>query len=135
MLSDEDYRKSKFIKQFEMSIIPIKHNSKSLFPQYGNYSHAIEIPTGARFLFVSGLNGYRRDGMTLPVSFEEQARMIWSYIKEILSSASMTYDNIISLRTYLVDPEYDAENMRLRKEYLGDNEPTLTVVCCQLLES
>ena len=46
----------------------------------------------------------------------------------------MTYENIISLRMYLSSPEYDEPNVRLRMKYLGDNQPALTVICCQLLE-
>lgn len=113
----------------------IKHNPSELFPQYGNYSHAIEVKGDARILFISGLNGYEQDGTTMPESFEEQGEKIWGHIGTILRSAGMTYTNIVSVRTYLADPEYDAANMQLRKRFLGDAEPALTVVCCQLLET
>ena len=46
----------------------------------------------------------------------------------------MHYENIISLRTYLSNPEYDEENVKLRKKYLGNHQPASTVICCQLLE-
>ena len=52
----------------------------------------------------------------------------------ILKSAGMTYENIVSLRTYLSSPDYDEPNVKLRIQYLGDNQPALTVICCQLLE-
>jgi enamine deaminase RidA (YjgF/YER057c/UK114 family) len=71
----------------------------------------------------------------MPESFTEQGELIWKYIGEILKSANMSYNNLISVRTYLSSPEYDAENMALRKKFLGDHEPTLTVICCQLLET
>ena len=111
----------------------IKHNPAKLFPQYSNYSHAIEIASGSRLLIISGLNGYLNDGQTMPESFEEQGDMIWQYIGVILESANMSYQNLVSVRTYLAHPEYDSQNMALRKKYLGDHEPTLTVVCSQLL--
>jgi 2-iminobutanoate/2-iminopropanoate deaminase len=113
----------------------LKHNPTSLFPQYKNYSHAIETSSGSRHLFISGLNGYEKDGQSMPESFTEQGELIWKYIGEILKSANMSYNNLISVRTYLSSPEYDAENMALRKKFLGDHEPTLTVICCQLLET
>lgn len=47
----------------------------------------------------------------------------------------MGYENIISLRTYLAKPEYDEPNVKLRTEFLGDNEPASTVICCQLLDT
>jgi enamine deaminase RidA (YjgF/YER057c/UK114 family) len=111
-----------------------KHNPTELFPQYRSYSHAVEVSRNARLLFISGLNGYLADGITMPDSFEEQGEIIWKYIGVILKSAGMDYDNIVSLRTYLASPEYDEPNVRLRMKYLGDHQPSLTVICCQLLE-
>ena len=111
-----------------------KHNPVDLFPQYRNYSHAVEVSGESRLLFISGLNGYLTDGKTMPDSFEEQGEIIWGHIGVILKSAGMTYENIISLRTYLPGPEYGEPNVRLRVKYLGDNQPASTVVCCQLLE-
>lgn len=81
------------------------------------------------------MNGYKIDGKTIPESFEEQGEVIWSHLGEILKSANMGYENIILLRTYIAKPEYDIPNIKLRMKYLGDNEPSLTVICCQLLET
>ena len=111
-----------------------KHNPSELFPGYRNYSHAVEVSGDSRLLFISGLNGYLADGKSMPDSFEEQGEIIWGHIGVILKSAGMTYDNIISLRTYLSSPEYDEPNVKLRMKYLGNNQPALTVICCQLLE-
>lgn len=112
----------------------IKHNPAELFPPYRNYSHAVEVSGEARLLFSSGLNGYLADGKTMPDSFEEQGEIIWRHIGVILKSAGMTYDNIVSLRTYLSSPEYDEPNVTLRMKYLGNNHPASTVICCQLLD-
>lgn len=111
-----------------------KHNPAELFPPYRNYSHAVEVSGYSRLMFISGLNGYLADGTTMPDSFEEQGELIWGHIGAILKSAGMTYDNIVSLRTYLSSPEYDEPNVKLRVKYLGDNHPASTVICCQLLE-
>ena len=115
--------------------MPIKkHNPTELFPQYNNYSHGVEVSADSTVLFISGLNGYEADGVSMPDSFEGQARLIWSHIGKILDSAGMKYENIVSLRTYLASPEFDEPNIAIRKEHLGDNEPASTVICCQLLE-
>jgi 2-iminobutanoate/2-iminopropanoate deaminase len=111
----------------------IKHNPTQLFPQYRNYSHAIEIGVNSRLLIISGLNGYLADGKTLPDSFEEQGDLIWQYMGVILQSANMNYQNLVSISTYLSSPVYDDANVALRKKYLGDHEPSLTVVCATLL--
>jgi len=112
-----------------------KHNPTDLFPQYNNYSHGIEVFGDSRLLFISGLNGYEPDGISMPKSFEGQARLIWRHIGSILDSADMGYANIVSLRTYLGHPAYDEPNIAMRREFLGDNEPASTVICCQLLET
>jgi len=112
----------------------IKHNPTDLFPQYHNYSHAVEVTGESRMLFISGLNGYKKDGKTMPDSFTEQGEIIWQHIGSVLKSAGMNYGNIISLRTYLASPEFDEPNIALRKKYLKNNEPASTVICCQLLE-
>lgn len=112
-----------------------RHNPMELFPQYRSYSYTVEVSGNSQLLFISGLNGYLTDGTTMPDSFEEQGEIIWGYIGVILKSAGMTYENIVSLRTYLSSPEYDGPNVRLRMKYLGDNQPASTVICCQLLES
>ena len=110
------------------------HNPENVFPPYRNYSHAVEIKGGASLLIISGLNGYEKDGKSMPDSFEEQGELIWKHIGTILSSANMTYQNIVSIRTYLADPSFDEANVALRMKYLGNHRPSLTVICCQLLE-
>ena len=113
----------------------IRHNPQTLFPQYSNYSHAVEVKGDSRLLFISGLNGYQADGTTMPESFEEQCEIIWGHIGEILKSANMSYEHIISLRTYLASPEYSEASTKVRVKYLGNNRPSSTTICCQLLEA
>jgi enamine deaminase RidA (YjgF/YER057c/UK114 family) len=70
----------------------------------------------------------------MPDSFEEQAEIIWGYIRALLHSAGMDMSNLVSLRTYLADPKDDEANVRMRVKHLGAHEPSSTVVCCQLLD-
>ena len=112
----------------------IKHNPEDLYPQYQSYSHAIEVSSGSRLLIISGLNGYLADGKSMPETFEEQAEMIWKHLGTVLESAQMGYQNLVSIRFYLAGPEFDEANVRLRKKYLGNHQPALTVICCQLLD-
>ena len=111
----------------------ILHNPEGVFPPYRCYSHAAEV-RDARLLVISGLNGYRSDGKTMPESFEEQCEPIWQHLGTILRAAAMDYGDLISVRTYLAAPEYRVANTALRVKYLGEHTPSLTVVCCQLLE-
>jgi 2-iminobutanoate/2-iminopropanoate deaminase len=111
------------------------HNPAELFPPYRGYVHAAEIVDVSRLLFNSGLNGYERDGASMPESFEEQAELIWKHIRTILASAGMDVTNLVSLRTYLADPKYDEPNVLMRAKQLGTHRVASTVICCQLLET
>ena len=111
-----------------------KHNPSGVFPQSRCYSHAVEIHGDSRLLVISGLNGYLADGKSMPDSFEEQAEIVWTHIGTILRSAGMDLHDLVSVRTYLADPQYDEANVRARVKFLGAHEPSLTVICCQLLD-
>lgn len=109
------------------------HNPSSLYPQYLGYAHAVEVHNGSRTLYISGLNGYQADGKTMPESFEDQSEVIWLHLRSILSSAGMTVQNLVVLRTYLASPEYRVADSKIRKKHLGDHEVALTVISATLL--
>jgi enamine deaminase RidA (YjgF/YER057c/UK114 family) len=111
-----------------------KHEPAGLYPKYPGYAHAVEVPGGARTLYISGLNGYESDGKTIPESFEAQSELIWRHLKALLASAGMGVGDIVFLRTYLARPEYMEENKRIRKKHLGDHEVGITVVAAALLK-
>ena len=111
----------------------VLHNPPGVFPPYRCYSHATEIRGESRLLIISGLNGYREDGKTMPESFEEQGEQVWAHMGTILRAAGMDYGDLVSTRTYLAKPEYDEANVRLRMKFLGTHRPASTVVCAQLL--
>jgi len=111
------------------------HNPPELFPPYRGYAHAVEVGAGSRILFISGLNGFEADGVTMPESFHDQAERIWKHIKAILAQADMSVSNLVSLRTYLSSPEFDEENAQMRERQLGGHRVSSTVIVCQLLET
>lgn len=115
--------------------MPIKHHMPDgVFPPYQNYVHAVEVSGDSRLLMISGLNGFRQDGTTMPESFEEQCEQIWQHIGTILASADMDYTNLIHLRFYLASRDYDEANMRIRDKYLGDHKVALTSFVATMLD-
>jgi 2-iminobutanoate/2-iminopropanoate deaminase len=110
------------------------HNPDAVFPPYAKYAHAVEVPAGARLLFVSGLNGYERDGVTTPTEFEAQADLIWNHLERVLEHARMSIADLVSLRFYLASPALDPANVAVLKRRLGDHHAARTVVCAGLLE-
>lgn len=112
----------------------IAHNPPGVFPPYAGYAHAVEVPPGARTLFISGLNGYEADGVTMPPDFAGQARLVWRHLGTLLAAADMSYDDLVSLRFFLASAADDPTNVALIKEHLVDHRSCRTVVVQQLLE-
>lgn len=111
-----------------------QHNPADLFPPYANYAHAVEVASGARLLFISGLNGYESDGEKMPSDFEGQAALIWSHLERILAEAAMSVQDLVSLRFYLASAADDPANVAILKRHLGKHHAARTVVCTGLLE-
>lgn len=111
-----------------------QHNPTAVFAPYANYAHAVEVPAGSRLLFISGLNGYEQDGVTMPADFESQAEMIWTHLERTLEAADMSIADLVSLRFYLAEPALDPANVAVLKRRLGDHKAARTVVCAGLLD-
>lgn len=111
-----------------------RHNPDKVFPPYRNYAHAVEVPPGARTLYISGLNGFEEDGQSMPADFAGQAALVWRHLGTVLESAGMTYADLVSLRFFLAHAHDDGENVRMLHSFLGDHVAARTVVVQQLLE-
>ncbi|WP_022891339.1 RidA family protein [Agromyces subbeticus] len=112
----------------------VAHNPSAIFSPYRNYAHAIEVPPGARTLYISGLNGYDATGETLPGTFEEQVRNVWAHLGAALNAARMGYGDLVSLRFFLTSADFDPANVDVLAEHLGVTLTARTVVVQQLLD-
>jgi 2-iminobutanoate/2-iminopropanoate deaminase len=110
------------------------HNPDGVFPRFAGYAHAVEVPPGARTLYISGLNGYESDGSTMPRDFAGQATLIWQHLGSVLAAAGMSYDDLVSLRFFLASAADDPANVAILREHLGEHRAARTVVVQQLLE-
>jgi 2-iminobutanoate/2-iminopropanoate deaminase len=110
------------------------HNPASVFPPYRNYAHAVEVPPGARTLYISGINGYDPTGAVLPADFAGQVANVWTHLGNVLASADMDYGDLVSLRFFLTSAEFDPANVEALHEHLGEHLAARTVVVQQLLE-
>jgi 2-iminobutanoate/2-iminopropanoate deaminase len=118
-----------------MPDMPItSHNPSGVFPPYRNYAHAVEVPAGARTLYISGLNGYEEDGVSMPADFTGQAALVWRHLGVVLGAAGMTYADLVSLRFFLASAADDPANVAALSEHLGGHVAARTVVVQQLLE-
>lgn len=81
------------------------------------------------FLFVSGQVGSREDGSPEP-DLEAQVRLAFNNLNAILAAAGCTFDDVVDVSLFIVDPEATLETIwKVLPEFWGDApHPTLTGV-------
>jgi len=65
---------------------------------------------------------------TVPESIEEQATIVWSNMKTILSQANMEIADIVQLNMLLIDRADRDGAMRVRDAELGPHRPASTLM-------
>jgi enamine deaminase RidA (YjgF/YER057c/UK114 family) len=91
------------------------------------YSPGVEVPPGARLVFVSGQLGIDADGQT-PDDAWAQARLCFAAIGAVLAEAGMGFADIVRLNAYVTDRAYLADYMRVRDDHVGDPPPASTLM-------
>lgn len=81
------------------------------------------------FLFVSGQVGSREDGSP-EADLDAQVRRAFDNLNAILAAADCTFDDVVDVTVFMVDPESNFETIwKVVPEYWGDApHPTLTAV-------
>ncbi len=108
-------------------------NSSDTQESSGGYSQAYQVSDFSRTLYISGQIPVRKNGV-VPESFEEQARLTWANIEAQLKAADMTLDNIVKHTTFLSDRRFREQNGAIRREFLGDRKPALTVIIAEIFD-
>ena len=90
--------------------------------QIGSYSDAIEVPSGARWLFTSGTPGLAVDG-GLPADVSAQAELAWGHIIKMLDAAGMTVHDLVKVTHYLLHEDDIADYVKVRSRFLGEARP------------
>ena len=102
-------------------------NPAAVHAPLGAYSHLVEVPAGARLVFVSGQVPVRADG-SVPDGLAGQADQVYANIVAILAARGIAPDAIVKLTTFIVGDD-DAELVRqARRKHLGDHRPASTAV-------
>lgn len=107
-------------------------NPQTIPNTVGNYSHAIEVSGNSSHLYISGQVPEKLNG-EIPDDFESQCEIIWNNISNILKDAEMDFRNIVKVTTFLTDSKFAEKNGEIRRKFLGQNQPALTVVVVQTL--
>jgi len=67
---------------------------------FGSYSHAVEIPPGARVVHVAGQVGATPEGR-IPEDVDEQARLMFDNLQQVLHAAGMTLRDVVHVNYYI----------------------------------
>ncbi len=79
----------------------IFRNPKTLPKPGGKWSHAIEVPYGAKTLYIAGQAGYDINGF-LPSTFAEQAENTYSNIVKVLNDADMSVEDLVMGTIFMI---------------------------------
>ncbi|KUL96474.1 hypothetical protein DK26_06650 [Bosea sp. WAO] len=100
---------------------------EEMAPAFGPYSHAVEVPAGARTLHIAGQVGVERDG-TLPPDAAAQTARIFDNIDLILRAAGMGPEDIVKLNFFVVSSDDLPEIRRVRDSRLKEPFPAMSLV-------
>ena len=111
-----------------------KHNPNTIAPPFSLYSHGVQTPAGARWLYVSGQVGIRPDG-GIPDGVAEQTAGAFDNIKAILGDAGMDMDDVVKITVFLTrdDAEAIGAYRTARDMAQGDARPASTLVVVKAL--
>jgi len=107
-----------------------KINPKLLKIPTRAYSQGIVIPLGnAELMYVTGQLSQDADGnVVAPNNTEEQTKVVFSRIKEILREGEMTFDDVVKIQIFIKDIKESKIVSALRDEIFKDAKPASTLV-------
>jgi|SRR5262245_4450238 len=103
------------------------HNPPTIADPIGTYSHGVEVPPNARWLYIAGQVGHKKDG-SVPPTFEEQTEIAWQNIVEILNSAGMKVTDLVKITQYLTSLENFPRYAAVRAKFLAGHRPASTAL-------
>jgi enamine deaminase RidA (YjgF/YER057c/UK114 family) len=94
---------------------------------FARYSHAVEVPAGARWLLCSGQLGITTKD-EIPESAEAQAVLCFEAIGACLAEAGMSFADIVRINAYVTDRAHMAPYMAVRDRYVALPPPASTLM-------
>jgi enamine deaminase RidA (YjgF/YER057c/UK114 family) len=100
---------------------------KRIRAPFARYSHAVEVPTGARLLLCSGQLGISASD-EIPEDAEAQAVLCFDAIGACLAEAGMAFADIVRINAYVTDRAHMAPYMAVRDRYVALPPPASTLM-------
>ncbi|HSM42617.1 MAG TPA: RidA family protein [Afifellaceae bacterium] len=94
---------------------------------FARYSHAVEVPPGARLVVCSGQLGIGPDD-AIPEDAGAQAELCFANIAAILNDAGMSLSDIVRINAYVSDRQYLRAYMDVRDRLFSDPAPASTLM-------
>jgi 2-iminobutanoate/2-iminopropanoate deaminase len=94
---------------------------------FARYSHAMEVPAGARLVFCSGQLGIDPED-AVPATVEGQAERCFENIAAILGEAGLSMADVIRINAYVTGREHMKGYMTVRDRYTADPPPASTLM-------
>jgi enamine deaminase RidA (YjgF/YER057c/UK114 family) len=101
------------------------HNPPTIADPIGTYSHGVEAPPNARWLYIAGQIGIRKDG-SVPPTVEAQTEVAWQNIVAILAAAGMKVTDLVKITQFLVNLEDFPKYAATRAKFLAGHRPAST---------
>jgi enamine deaminase RidA (YjgF/YER057c/UK114 family) len=101
------------------------HNPPTIADPAGTYSHGIEVQPNARWLYIAGQVGIRKDG-SVPPTVEAQTEVAWQNIVAILAAAGMRVTDLVKITQFLVNLEDFPKYAATRAKFLAGHRPAST---------
>jgi 2-iminobutanoate/2-iminopropanoate deaminase len=114
-------------------MVKIEGHSASSVQVPSNYHQAVVVDGASRLLFVSGQIPVASDER-VPVSFEEQAHLVWDNVFAQLDACGMGPDHLVKVTTFLSDRQFTELNRRVREKVLAGRKIALTVIICEIFD-
>jgi 2-iminobutanoate/2-iminopropanoate deaminase len=103
------------------------YNPETVAPPFSRYSHGIDVPASARWLYVSGQVGVAPDGTVRPGA-EAQIEQAWRNLLAVLKAAGMGPRDLVKVTTFLTDRAHLQASREIRDRMLQGTEPASTLL-------
>ncbi len=103
------------------------YNPQTIADPIGTYSHGAEAPPNARWLYIAGQIGLRKDG-SVPATIEEQTEIAWQNLLAILAAAGMKVTDLVKITQYLTNVDNFPKYAAVRAKFLAGHRPASTAL-------
>ena len=103
------------------------HSPSTVAAPFSRYSHGVEAPAGARWLYISGQVGVTPDGR-IAEGAEAQIEQAWRNVLSVLEAAGMGPRDLVKVTTFLIDRAHLPTARTVRDRMLQGAAPASTLL-------